>query len=159
MIHNDRQYGTPFVEYRDTKANIEALSGIEEGAHAYATDTNEPGWYDGLVWNWGGGATVVHFYNDDLTSQIPTQLFTTTYVYMSGTLRVYYNGIRQRKGVHYVDDIDFTIFSTYFPTYSGDSIVVDYDYLESEQIDETNYLTDFDGVFIVDSDSQQLTDS
>ena len=53
MIKNDRVYATPLVQYRDTKANIEALTGIGEGAIAYATDTNEFGSYDGTTWTWG----------------------------------------------------------------------------------------------------------
>lgn len=52
MIRNNRVYGGPLVQYRDTKANIAALSGIEEGASAYATDTNECGSYDGATWAW-----------------------------------------------------------------------------------------------------------
>lgn len=58
MIKNDRVYGVPLVQYKDTKANIEALSGIGEGAIAYATDSNEFGSYDGTTWTWGqGGST------------------------------------------------------------------------------------------------------
>jgi hypothetical protein len=162
MRHNDKQYGTPFVEYTDTKANIEALTSILEGAHAYATDTNQPGWYDGTIWNWGsGGESILHLYNEDLTSQIPATEFTTSKVYSSGTLRVYYNGLRQIKGIHYLDDVEFTTFSTYFVTYSGDSLVVDYDYLESAQtvVSSSGYLVDSDGILIVDSDGIQLTDS
>lgn len=53
MIKNDRVYGVPLVQYKDTKANIEALSGIGEGAIAYATDSNEFGSYDGTTWTWG----------------------------------------------------------------------------------------------------------
>ena len=56
MIKNDRVYATPLVQYRDTKANIEALTGIGEGAIAYATDTNEFGSYDGTTWTWMQGA-------------------------------------------------------------------------------------------------------
>lgn len=53
MIKNDRVYGVPLTQYKDTKANIEALSGIPEGAIAYATDSNEFGSYDGTTWTWG----------------------------------------------------------------------------------------------------------
>ncbi len=55
MEHNDRQYGKPFCEYNDTKANIESITGLEEGCIAYATDTNELGTYDGASWQWGSG--------------------------------------------------------------------------------------------------------
>jgi hypothetical protein len=57
MRKNDVQLGTPAVQYTDTKANIEALTGIAEGAIAYATDTNELGSYSGAAWTWGGGGT------------------------------------------------------------------------------------------------------
>jgi len=48
---NWRQFAILF----DTKANIEALTGVADGTPAYATDTNEPGWYNGATWDWGGG--------------------------------------------------------------------------------------------------------
>lgn len=53
MIKNDRVYGAPLCQYKDTKTNITALSGVEEGAIAYATDTNEFGSFDGSTWTWG----------------------------------------------------------------------------------------------------------
>lgn len=56
MKRNDSQLGAPGVLYKDTKANIEALSGVAEGAIAYATDTNEDGTYDGATWTWGRGS-------------------------------------------------------------------------------------------------------
>ena len=55
MRKGDEQIGLPAAVYNDTKANIEALSGVVEGATAYATDTDEPGWYDGAAWVWGSG--------------------------------------------------------------------------------------------------------
>ncbi|MHA2265175.1 MAG: hypothetical protein ACXAEN_22500 [Candidatus Thorarchaeota archaeon] len=42
----------PQQEYRDTKANIEALTTANEGAIGYATDTDELGTYDGSTWYW-----------------------------------------------------------------------------------------------------------
>lgn len=65
MRHSDQQLGAPLVEYTDTKANIEALTGISEGAHAYATDTDEPGWYDGAVWQWGSSSLISKILTDD----------------------------------------------------------------------------------------------
>lgn len=105
----------------------------------------------------GAGTTVLHKYNDDLTSQIPTQVFDTSLVYMSGTLRVYYNGVRQRKGVHYVDDVEFSTFSTYFATYSGDVMIVDYNYTEADQVSEI-YLTDTEDMSLLDSEDVEITD-
>lgn len=105
------------------------------------------------------GELILHKYNDDLTSQIPSNTFTTSLVYISGTLRVYYNGIRQRKGIHYTDDIEFNVFSTYFDTYSGDSMVVDYNYYESSQGGGGGgefSLVDGDGILLVDSEGVEL---
>ena len=55
MQLRDTQLGTPHVLYRDTKSVIEALTGISQGAIAYATDTDELGTYDGSAWVWGSG--------------------------------------------------------------------------------------------------------
>jgi hypothetical protein len=60
MRLDDRQLGMPFIEYKDTKANIEALAGCEQGSIAYATDTDELGTYDGADWNWGSGGVTDH---------------------------------------------------------------------------------------------------
>jgi hypothetical protein len=67
MQNNDRQVGTPFVEYSNTKSAIEALSGISVGATAFATDTNQYGYRGNAGWQWinptgttsgGGGHTI-----------------------------------------------------------------------------------------------------
>jgi len=58
MKHIDAQIGFPGVLYKDTKANVEALVGVVEGAQAYATDTDLPGWYNGGTWVWGGGSGI-----------------------------------------------------------------------------------------------------
>lgn len=52
MIKNDRQYGKPFVQYTGTKIAIEALTGLDEGSTAYATDANQFGAYSGAAWAW-----------------------------------------------------------------------------------------------------------
>lgn len=52
MRHNDQQYGIPETIYKDTKANVEALSGCVEGMIAYATDTDRRGVYNGAAWDW-----------------------------------------------------------------------------------------------------------
>lgn len=51
-IKNDRQLGTPFTEYRDTKATIIATPNPIGGMVAYATDTGEEGYYNGLSGTW-----------------------------------------------------------------------------------------------------------
>ena len=57
MIHEDKVFGKPLEQYTDTKANIEALTGISVGAVAYATNTDELGSYNGASWSWGITAT------------------------------------------------------------------------------------------------------
>jgi len=61
---------------------------------------------------------------EDLTSQIPTTSFTTISGFVPGTLKIYYNGIRQRE-VNYTEGI--SSFTTSFTTYSGDSMLTEYD--------------------------------
>lgn len=52
MRSDDAQLGFPGRVYTDTKANIEALTGVSEGAVAFASDTHVFGTYDGTAWNW-----------------------------------------------------------------------------------------------------------
>lgn len=42
----------PQISYTGTKYSIEALTGVAIGSTAYATDTLEPGWYNGTEWTW-----------------------------------------------------------------------------------------------------------
>lgn len=60
MRHNDVQLGKPETIYKDTKANIEALTAVE-GMIAYSTDTHEFGSYNGTSWDWGGGSGATAF--------------------------------------------------------------------------------------------------
>lgn len=54
--------GEPIVLPSDTKANIEALTGILQGSIAYASDTDEVGTYDGVsVWTWLGAGSPSQF--------------------------------------------------------------------------------------------------
>lgn len=86
MKVNDKQVGRPEIVYKDTKANIEALTDVEQGSYAYATDTDQPGWYDGSTWIWGasggGGSISVKDWNDNIYT--PTTLY-----FPSGT--IYYD--------------------------------------------------------------------
>ena len=52
MIHNGKVYGKPLVQFIDTRANIEAMTGLQEGSIAYASDTNQLGSYNGSTWDW-----------------------------------------------------------------------------------------------------------
>ena len=46
-----------FGYLKGTKAAVEAVTGMFEGAIAYAIDTNEFGSYDGSAWTWGQGGS------------------------------------------------------------------------------------------------------
>lgn len=65
MHINDQQLGTPQALYKGTQAAIEALTGVPEGAIAYATDNPDApiGFYDGAAWTWGGGSGAVDSVN------------------------------------------------------------------------------------------------
>jgi len=63
----------------------------------------------------------------DLTSQITgsNQSYTLPESYVAGSLRVYWNGIRQVEGESF-DEHNQTVFTTDFTPQSGDYITVDY---------------------------------
>jgi hypothetical protein len=63
----------------------------------------------------------------DLTSQISgsNQSFTLPESYVSGSLRVYWNGVRQVVGESYSEH-NATVFNTVFTPQNGDFITVDY---------------------------------
>jgi hypothetical protein len=60
MRTGDIQIGKPSVLYKGTEAVIEALTGIVEGAIAYATDTDKLGIYDGSTWTWSSAIDSVN---------------------------------------------------------------------------------------------------
>lgn len=74
------------------------------------------------------GTVLSPVYSEDLTSQIGASgtVFTTDSVIASGSLRLYYNGLRQRP-TYYNIGIDDQTITTDFVAYSGDSLLVDYD--------------------------------
>lgn len=57
MIKDDKVYGKPLVQYTGTQSQIEALTGLDEGSIAYATDIDKFGSYNGSVWTWVTVAT------------------------------------------------------------------------------------------------------
>ena len=63
----------------------------------------------------------------DLTSQVDgsTQVFTVPEVYASGSLRVYWNGVRQVVTVSYTETSSST-FTTQFTPQDGDYLTIDY---------------------------------
>jgi hypothetical protein len=72
----------------------------------------------------GGGSTLKEA---DLTAQIDGSrtVFTMPENYQFGTLRVYYNGIRQRTDST-IDETSSNTFTTTFTAVSGDVLIVDY---------------------------------
>ena len=66
MIIDGKQVGYPHFLYTNGKSAIEALSGLDNGALAYASDTYEIGSYGNASWEWGVGGPLV----DDATPQL-----------------------------------------------------------------------------------------
>lgn len=78
-----------------------------------------------------GGIDIVfhtHVYGEDLSSQIPStgNHFTVSKEYLSSSLRIYYNGIREKKS-NFTEDPDHKGFTLQFSVESGDEIMADYD--------------------------------
>ena len=98
MKHGDTQLGTPQVPYKNTKANIEALIGIPEGAIAYATDTNELGSYDGAAWQWHLANPVEYIEFDTNPLDVPKQTGILSWNITDGTLDLQQDGATQQMG-------------------------------------------------------------
>ena len=81
--------------------------------------------------NGGGNDTVLHIYNEDLTTQ-SGNTFNTSYVYLENTLRVYLNGLRKRPTTYTEDRLN-SQFTTTFTVLDTDEFVIDYNYTLSEQ--------------------------
>lgn len=64
----------------------------------------------------------------DLTSQVDGEenVFTVPNVYVAGSLRVYYNGIRQESGNGFSETTSTTFTTTFTPSV-GETISVDYE--------------------------------
>ena len=64
---------------------------------------------------------------EDLTAQITgsAQTFTISAAYSSGTIRLYWNGIRQRAGDSFTEATSTTI-TTVFTPQIGDTLTLDY---------------------------------
>lgn len=71
MKLGDQQLGTPQALYKGTQSAIEALTGVPEGAVAYATDLNLLGTYDGSTWTWGSGTGVASVTGDGVDNTDP----------------------------------------------------------------------------------------
>ena len=52
MIHDGRVLGLPLADYANTQAAVEALSDLEAGMTAWASDVEAWGYYDGADWQW-----------------------------------------------------------------------------------------------------------
>ena len=70
---------------------------------------------------------LIHTYGENVTSQIPavSDIFNLDLPYTSGTLNIYYNGIRQNR-TYYTENHIGGIFVTNFSPISGDELFVDY---------------------------------
>lgn len=64
---------------------------------------------------------------EDLTSQVNSsnQTFTVSEDYKTGSLRVYWNGVRQIESVTFSESTSST-FSTTFTANTGDYLTIDY---------------------------------
>jgi hypothetical protein len=78
----------------------------------------------------GAAGQHAHVYGEDVSAQIvPSGYhFTTTYIYMVNTLRIYLNGLRQRK-TYYYEDAGLQGFTVTFSADLNDELFVDYDLL------------------------------
>jgi hypothetical protein len=70
---------------------------------------------------------------ENLSNQIDgvKTTFTTSNKYVSGKLRVYYNGIREITGVTVTESVSRTTFTLSFSPLAGDYLIVDYE-IDSE---------------------------
>ncbi len=91
MERNDAQLARPGVLYKNTKANIEALTGVPEGAFAYATDTDLMGTFNGTVWLWGGSAPITTALDDFQLGNGAGVWIKQTVAYVATLLSVYFD--------------------------------------------------------------------
>jgi len=73
-----------------------------------------------------------HVYSEEVTVVSDTTEFPTNSIYVSGTLRLYYNGLRQQASL-FSEDIGYDGFTTTFTVASGEVVIFDYDYKDSDQ--------------------------
>jgi hypothetical protein len=73
----------------------------------------------------GGGSEIT----ENLSSQIDgvKTTFVTNHKYISGRLRVYYNGIREIVGVTVTETVARNSFSLNFTPLAGDYLIADYE--------------------------------
>jgi hypothetical protein len=86
MKKNDKQLGKPGILYKNTTAAIEALTSVDEGSIAYATDTDLIGTFNGVIWLWGSEAAVSGLHNslDGIQGGSPDDYYHITQVQYSG---------------------------------------------------------------------------
>jgi hypothetical protein len=65
---------------------------------------------------------------DDVTSQIATSgtYFTLTHTYLNDSLRVYMNGLLQRRDYSYSENVDMMSFTMIDPAIVGDTLIAEY---------------------------------
>lgn len=119
-------YNQPIVNYKSTKSIIEALTGIEEGAMAYATDTNELGTYDGASWVWGNlGSTSI------VTNDVPSGLVNgsntifTFDPFVGGSLLLYRDGqLMTPNGADYTETTPASGIVTFVTAPATSSVIL-----------------------------------
>jgi hypothetical protein len=70
-------------------------------------------------------------YGDDLSSQLPTNTFSLQEIPISGTVRLYYNGLRQKNSEFTISGNMLTVFSTLD---TNDEVLTDYEYVLIEDL-------------------------
>ncbi len=100
MRVGDVQKGAPFVNYTGTQAAIEALTGLAEGATAYATDLDALGTYTGAAWRWDVSTTVFYDSKDPTGWLAPDGIdvaydYTTRKITLTGDLTYYWHGVKK----------------------------------------------------------------
>jgi len=71
------------------------------------------------------------WYTDNYTVSTNTTNFITSYRYILGSLRVYYNGLRQLKSNYSEGSPTYGTFTTGFTVPSGSNLIAEYQYYES----------------------------
>ncbi len=82
-----------------------------------------PGYVQVTTSGGSGGPGHTHVFGETITGS--GTMFSTLYKYNTGTLIVFYNGLRQNK-LYYTEDLNQQNFSTSFVVYSDDELIADY---------------------------------
>lgn len=85
----------------------------------------------------GSSLDIEFVYGEDITDQVPLASLSDYILihetFVSGSLRVYYNGLRQRK-IYYTEYPNDGKFTLSFATHADDELIVDYNILTSQEV-------------------------